>query len=150
MDASSRAARRAAIVSILSERSVGTQAQLARHLRRLGHAATQSSVSRDLRELGVFKAGDRYLLPGVAAPAPAEGDFDRLAHFVREIRAAGPTLTVVKTTTGAAQSVAIAIDRAHWPELVGTISGDDTIFLATAGVRQQRRVLGRLHSLFHT
>jgi transcriptional regulator of arginine metabolism len=150
MEASSRAARRAAIVSILSERSLGTQAQLVRQLRRLGHAATQSSVSRDLRELGVLKAGDRYLLPGTTAPAPADADFGRLAHFVREIRAAGPTLTVVKTATGAAQSVAIAIDRAHWPELVGTISGDDTIFLATAGVRQQRRVLGRLQSLFHT
>jgi transcriptional regulator of arginine metabolism len=150
METGSRAARRAAIVSILSERSVGTQAQLVRQLRRLGHTATQSSVSRDLRELGVLKAGDRYLLPGATARVADDRDFGRLAHFVREIRPAGPTLTVVKTATGAAQSVAIAIDRAQWPELVGTISGDDTIFLATSGARQQRRVLGRLHSLFQT
>ena len=149
VDTGTQVERRAAIVSILAQQQVRRQADLVRLLRKLGHIATQSSVSRDLRDLGVLKAGDRYLLPSGAA-VPEDRDFDRLAHFVREIRPAGPTLTVVKTATGAAQSVAIAIDRARWPELVGTISGDDTIFLATRGAREQRKVLGRLHSVFRT
>jgi transcriptional regulator of arginine metabolism len=76
------------------------------------------------------------------------GNFDALAGFVREIHSAGATLTVVKTTVGAAQSVAVAVDRAQWPEVVGTISGDDTIFIATQGASQQRKVLQRLHSIF--
>jgi transcriptional regulator of arginine metabolism len=118
-----------------------------RLLRKHGHDATQSSVSRDLRELGVLKAGDRYVLRQSMLPAVA-GEFAALAAFVREIRPAGPSLTVVRTTTGAAQSVAVAVDKAEWPEVVGTISGDDTIFIATPGAAQQQKVLQRLHSLF--
>jgi transcriptional regulator of arginine metabolism len=55
---------------------------------------------------------------------------------------------VLRTTTGAAQSVALAIDKAHWPEIVGTIAGDDTIFIATDGARAQRKLRDRLRSNF--
>ena len=61
---------------------------------------------------------------------------------------AGTNLTILKTTVGAAQSVAVAIDTARWPEVVGTISGDDTIFIATAGAREQRQLGDRLRTLF--
>jgi transcriptional regulator of arginine metabolism len=54
----------------------------------------------------------------------------------------------VRTTTGTAQSVAVAIDRANWPEVAGTISGDDTIFIATADAGDQRELLARLHLIF--
>jgi transcriptional regulator of arginine metabolism len=138
--------RRAAIVKLLREQAIGRQAELVRLLRRQGHEATQSSVSRDLRELRVLKAGDRYLVPDDAERV--NSDFDRLADFVRSIRSAGPSLTVVKTTIGAAQSIAVVLDRADWPEIVGTISGDDTIFIATEDMRQQRKVVERLHSIF--
>jgi arginine repressor len=100
-------------------------------LRKHGHVATQSSVSRDLREMGVAKQGDRYVLPETAL-AP-KNDFSTLKQFVNALLTAGTNLTVLKTTVGAAQSVAVAIDTARWPEVVGTISGDDTIFIATAG-----------------
>src|SRR5690606_7530094 len=106
-------------------------ADLVRLLRKEGHAVTQSSVSRDLRDLGVLKASGRYVLPPDEI-VRVNGDFDALTRFVREIRTAGASLTIVKTTIGAAQSVAVAIDRAEWPEVAGTISGDDTIFIATA------------------
>ena len=76
------------------------------------------------------------------------GDFGALGQFVREIRRAGPNLTVVRTTIGAAQSVAVAVDRAEWPEVVGTISGDDTIFIATGDARAQAKLLARLQALF--
>jgi transcriptional regulator of arginine metabolism len=64
------------------------------------------------------------------------------------VRTAGPSLTVVKTTTGTAQSVAVAIDESSWPEVVGTISGDDTIFIATEAVREQRKLRERLRDIF--
>ena len=57
-------------------------------------------------------------------------------------------ITVLRTTVGAAQSVAVAIDRAAWPEVAGTLSGDDTIFIATAGARAQRALIARLQTLF--
>lgn len=136
-------ARREALRRIIGHTPVGRQEDLVRLLGRAGHAATQSSVSRDLRELGVAKQGDRYVLPADAAPAL--DDFGAVAAFVRDIRAAGPSLTVIRTTAGAAQSVAIVLDRADWPEVVGTLSGDDTIFVATTGAAAQRRLLARLH-----
>lgn len=136
-------ARREALRRIISRSPVGRQEDLVRLLGQAGHAATQSSVSRDLRELGVAKLGDRYVLPADAAPA--QGDFASVAGFVRDIRPAGPCLTVIRTAAGAAQSVAIVLDRADWPDVVGTLSGDDTIFVATTGAATQRRLLARLH-----
>jgi transcriptional regulator of arginine metabolism len=139
--------RRNAIVRLLRAGQVRRQAELVRLLKREGHEVTQSSVSRDLRDLGVSKAAGRYVLPADEV-VRANGDFGALGHFVREVNAAGPNIAVVKTTIGAAQSVAVAVDRAEWPEVVGTISGDDTIFIATAGARSQARLLARLRALF--
>jgi transcriptional regulator of arginine metabolism len=145
-DGSNAPARRTALVKIIREQAVGRQAELVAMLRKHGHAATQSSVSRDLRELGVAKQGDRYVLPesGIAV----KNDFSTLRQFVREVQTAGTNLTVLRTTIGAAQSVAVAIDTARWPEVIGTISGDDTIFIATAGAREQHKLGERLHGLF--
>jgi transcriptional regulator of arginine metabolism len=139
--------RRDAIVRILRMGAVGRQAELVELLHREGFDATQSSVSRDLRELGVVKGADRYLLPA-AEDALTPSHFEDVRSFMKGYRAAGPTLTVLRTTTGAAQSVAIAIDKAHWPEIVGTIAGDDTIFIATESVRAQRRLHDHLRSTF--
>jgi len=139
--------RRAAILRILHSGLVGKQADLVRLLRKEGHAVTQSSVSRDLRDLGVLKARGRYVLPPDEA-SRANGDFGTLTQFVRELRSAGPSITVLRTTIGAAQSVAVAIDKAQWPEVAGTLSGDDTIFIATANARGQQELLGRLRTLF--
>ena len=108
---------------------------------------SEDTVRRDLRDLGVSKASGRYVLPPDEVTR-ASGDFGMLAQFVRGLKRAGPSLTVLKTTVGAAQSVAVAIDKAEWPEVAGTISGDDTIFIATANSRAQDELLGRLQSIF--
>ncbi|HVO46196.1 MAG TPA: hypothetical protein VMT29_07650 [Steroidobacteraceae bacterium] len=139
--------RRSAIVRILRDGLVHKQTDLVRLLKKEGHDVTQSSVSRDLRDLGVLKASGRYVLPPDEVTR-ANGNFEMLAQFVRGLRRAGPSITVVRTTIGAAQSVAVAIDRAEWPEVAGTISGDDTIFIATANARAQDELLGRLQTLF--
>ncbi len=141
-------ARHHAITRLLRTGTVRKQADLVRLLKAEGHAVTQSSVSRDLREIGVLKAADGYVLPSTD-DARAGGDFTALAQFVRDLRLAGPALAVLRTSVGAAQSVAVAIDQANWPEVAGTISGDDTIFIATAGAREQAALVRRLRSLFH-
>lgn len=140
--------RRAAILRILRGTAVHNQVELVKVLKKQGFEATQSSVSRDLRELGVAKAGDRYIVPPQEDVLPAD-PFAAVAGFVLELRTAGPSLTVLKTMTGSAQSVAVAIDKARWPEVVGTLSGDDTIFIATEDVRDQRKLTDRLRAVFN-
>ncbi|MDP8984108.1 MAG: arginine repressor [Pseudomonadota bacterium] len=143
---SSAPARRTLLAKIIREQAVGRQSELVALLRKLGVDATQSSVSRDLRELGVAKLGDRYVLP--EATVIPINDFSTLKQFVKASFTAGTNLTVLKTAIGSAQSVAVAIDTARWPEVVGTISGDDTIFIATAGAREQRKLGDRLRAIF--
>jgi transcriptional regulator of arginine metabolism len=135
--------RRRAIARLLAAHVVNRQAELVELLRAEGYPATQSSVSRDLRDLGAAKLKNGYSLP-----QPSEPDDGALlqvvAEFVRDIRSAGPNLLVVMTAIGAAQRVAVMLDRIGWSEIVGTVSGDDTIFVATIGSAEQRRLRGRL------
>ena len=139
--------RRDAILRILRGDVVRKQGDLVRILQRDGFDVTQSSVSRDLRDLGVLKASGRYVAP-TDEVTRANGNFGTLAQFVREVLPAGDSLIVVKTTIGAAGSVTVAIDKAEWPEVVGTISGDDTIFIATRSERAQSALITRLRSTF--
>lgn len=139
--------RRSAILRILRGSPVRRQAELVALLRREGHTVTQSSISRDLRDLGVLKAAGRYLPPSDEDNRTLD-DFSALRQFVRGIDTAGDHLTVLRTTIGAAQSVAIALDKADWDEVAGTISGDDTIFIATRSATDQRVLVARLRDLF--
>jgi transcriptional regulator of arginine metabolism len=142
-DAEHRELRQRVVLSLLGQRRVSSQRQLVELLGREGIAATQSSVSRDLRDLEVVKVGGRYAAPAPGREPPG-GALSEALSFVRGIRRAGPHLTVVLTAVGAAQAVAVALDRAGWPEVAGTLAGDDTIFVASGGSRQQRRLLQRL------
>jgi transcriptional regulator of arginine metabolism len=142
-----QAERRNQILRHLRAGAVRRQSDLVGLLKRDGFTVTQSSVSRDMRDLGVLKSAGRYLPPDEDSP-PVQGNFSAIDRFVRDIRTAGPSITVVRTSVGAAGSVAVAIDKAAWPEVVGTISGDDTIFIATQDAQAQRRLLDRLRSVF--
>jgi transcriptional regulator of arginine metabolism len=146
-DPSLQTARRAEILRILKQESITRQEDLVKALASRGMDATQASISRDLKELGVAKVGDRYIAP---QNVRSQGNvkFELLAGFVTGIAPAGANLTVIKTSTGAAQSVAVALDESAWSEIVGTISGDDTIFVATAGIRQQQSLMARLAQVF--
>ena len=123
--------RRRAIARLLAERVVNRQAELVELLRAEGYLATQSSVSRDLRDLGAAKLKDGYSLP-------------KTPESASDIRLSGPNLLVVIVAIGAVQRVAVTLDNSGWPEIVGTVSGDDTIFVATVGANEQRRLRGRL------
>ena len=135
--------RRRAIAELLQNHVIRRQSELVRLLRAKGLEATQSSISRDLRELGVAKLTAGYSLPQPSRPNNADA-LRLVAEFIRNIRPAGPNLLVITTAVGAAQRVCVTLDRAEWPEVVGTISGDDTIFVATAGAGAQRRLSARL------
>jgi transcriptional regulator of arginine metabolism len=139
--------RQKAILAILRGRRVARQSELVRLLKERGIRATQSSVSRDLQQLGITKLESGY--QHVEQPDPGtDRDAALVAELVRDIRTAGGNLTVVKTVEGAAQRVALYLDRSGWSEIVGTVSGDDTIFVATRGGGDQRRLLVRLRTLF--
>ena len=143
--------RRRAIAELLRSHVIRRQSELVPLLRAKGLEATQSSISRDLRDLGVAKRTAGYSLPeagrrnnGGLERGGAAGALRPVAEFVRDIRPAGPNLLVINTAVGAAQRVCVTLDRANWPEVVGTISGDDTIFVATPGAGTQRRLVARL------
>ena len=139
--------RRRAIARLLADHVVNRQAELVELLRAEGYLATQSSVSRDLRDLGAAKLKGGYALPKTATATNDDSDEESLrlvAELVRDLRTAGPNLLVIGTEVGAAQRVAVTLDRLHWPEIVGTLSGDDTIFVATLDSNHQRRLKNRL------
>lgn len=145
VESESRAERRRVILTLLRRNRVHRQDEIVEHLRTRGLEATQSSVSRDLRDLGIVKVDGRYVAP--ASIAAHADELAEAAPFLRAVKPAGPHVTVVLTLQGAAQTVGLALDRAAWPEIVGTLAGDDTVFVATAGAHDQTRVLHRIQAL---
>jgi transcriptional regulator of arginine metabolism len=126
--------RRARLAALIAANQVWSQQELAALLRRReGITVTQATLSRDLTELGVVKGPNGYMLPG-AAPATAGGDREAaLATALRQhlvSAARGGTTVVLRTPSGHANSLAVEIDRAGLTGVLGTIAGDDTIFIA--------------------
>jgi len=141
--------RQAAIRELIAKEPIGSQSALLRRLAARGFRVTQSSVSRDLQELQVVKTAGRYqLLEQLtgATKAPSN-ELAEAGRAMRRFRHAGPNLIVVNTPPGRAPAVAVAIDREGWPEVVGTVAGDDTLFLATTGRPGQSRLEQRLSRL---
>jgi len=134
--------RRDVIRQLLSAGPVETQQVLVQALLERGLSATQSSISRDLRDLGAVKTSRGYALP--------DRDFDgddevrQVASLLRSTTPAGANLLVIKTAIGAAQRVALAFDRSEWPEIVGNIGGDDTVFVATRNASSQKHLISRI------
>jgi len=134
--------RRAAIRDLLLQGPAETQASLVSALQDLGHIATQSSVSRDLREIGAIKTGKGYELR--TADASGDEQVAAVANLLRSITPAGSNLLVIRTGIGAAQRVGLALDRCGWPGMVGTIAGDDTVFIATESAHAQKNLITRI------
>ncbi|UCD74472.1 MAG: hypothetical protein JSV91_11870 [Phycisphaerales bacterium] len=137
--------RQLAIRKILSDGPVATQSQLLTALAKRGIRADQSTLSRDLRELEVRKAGGRYVLPAEEAAAVSEVDYSAaVVSFVP----CGPHLIVMRTAVGQAQPIALAIDGKVDSSIAGTLAGDDTVFLATKTRKTQTVALRRLENWF--
>ena len=136
-----QAQRREMLRELLIDGPAGTQRSLVDALAAKGLTATQSSVSRDLREIGAIKTVLGYELPGAA---DSVDEMLRAAEFLRGVNTAGPNLTVIKTAIGAAQRVALALDRSGWPEMIGNIGGDDTVFVATSSAASQKILIAKI------
>jgi transcriptional regulator of arginine metabolism len=134
--------RRDVIRQLLLQAPQATQGSLVAALMTRGHIATQSSVSRDLKELGAIKTTQGYELP--AGNRDDDGALAAVADLLRDIQPAGPNMLVVRTAIGAAQRVALAFDRSNWPEMVGNIGGDDTVFVATESGTAQKILISRI------
>ena len=139
--ASHAARRHECIADIIRGQSVGSQAELGELLAQRGIRVSQSCLSRDLALLGAVKRGRAYTLD---RPHISDDDRQALAAYGRAVDRAGPHLAIVRTATGAAQRVALFLDRSGWREVVGTLAGDDTIFVATRNQAEQRALLSRL------
>ena len=142
-----RRKRHLKILELISTRSVRTQEELADALAADGWQVTQSSVSRDIATLRLAKVDGIYRRAPTATTRARDPDEVRIAESVLTAEPAGDALVVVHTPPGEANRVGIALDRLAWPEIVGTIAGDDTIFLAVSNQAAQRQVLRRLRSI---
>ena len=146
--------RQSAILDLVSTRPVRSQDALRRLLAGMGIRATQATISRDVKELGLVKRaadGAYQSARGQAGPAVSDERVRRaVAEYLRRVERV-QQLLVLKTDPGQAQPLAFALDHAAWPEIVGTIAGDDTILVVlrteagarSVGGRVERWVVGR-------
>jgi transcriptional regulator of arginine metabolism len=145
--------RQRAIRDLVEQRPIRTQQQLAAALRERGFRTTQATISRDVAELGLIKSGrggtQTYAIPPRLREAETSGE-ERIRALLHdmpvEIREAG-TVLVLKTLPGSAHPLAAALDRARWPEVMGSIAGDDTVFVAFGDRSGMGRVRRRLEEL---
>ena len=146
-------ARQRAIRDLVAQRPIRTQQELAAALRERGFRTTQATISRDVAELGLIKAGregtQAYALPPRLVEAETSGE-DRLRTlFIDlpiEVREAG-LLLILKTLPGSAHAIAAALDRARWPEVAGSLAGDDTVFVACPDRVSLQRLKRRVRQL---
>jgi len=131
--------RQKRILNLIRAKRIGTQEALRAHLERAGVPATQSSVSRDLEELGVIKHHGSYALPHANGGA---------ARGLLSLDVAGEALVIARCLPGRASAVAVEVDDAGIPEIVGTLAGEDTIFIAVRDPRGQRATMKKIWELF--
>ena len=136
--------RQTAILDAVSDENISTQNALVRALKRRGITATQVSISRDIAEMGLIKAGGKYRA-GAAETGAADSEMP-LRVWVRQAVPAGPNLVIVRCDPGTAQRVAFVLDALTMSGIVGTIAGDDTVFVAVQSGDANKRVLEYLQS----
>jgi transcriptional regulator of arginine metabolism len=141
-----RRKRHLKILEIISTRAVHTQEELAEALAAEGWEVTQPSVSRDITALRLVKVDGAYRRAPRTSVSP-DPDERRIAEGVLTCEPAGDALVVLHTPPGEANRVAVALDRLAWPDIVGSLAGDDTIFLAVKDRGAQRGVLRAVRKL---
>jgi len=138
--------RRKTILEILVSSPMRRQIEIGRALRKLGYKVTQSTVSRDLEAMGVVRHNGVYIPP---SPQGDERSIGKMEEFIRRVRTAGPHMLVFDTSPGMAKAVAVAVKSAAWPEVMGALAEDDTLFVATDNVYDTRLLLQRIKRLIN-
>jgi len=140
--------RQQTLLRLVAEKRLATQQDVVRALRAAGYAATQATVSRDIVELGLVKAArDGTHVYAPPASVPASGGIDRLRRFCEEYPVQGSVagnMVVLRTPPGTANALAIALDTSGFTDVVGTIAGDDTVFVAARDPARARLINKRL------
>jgi transcriptional regulator of arginine metabolism len=131
--------RQKKLLSLIKARPFGTQTELRDQLERAGVPTTQSSLSRDMEELGIVKHRGHYTTPRANGAA---------ARGLLSLDLAGENLVIARTEPGLASAVAVEIDGAVIAEIVGTLAGEDTIFVAVRDQKAQRAVMKKVWELF--
>ncbi|HIS02603.1 MAG TPA: arginine repressor [Candidatus Pullichristensenella avicola] len=139
------------ILDIIDKKDIETQDELAAELRARGVKVTQATVSRDIKELRLLKVlcengGYKYATAERAEKGMSERFIRILAESVLSIESA-VNLIVIKTIAASAQAAAEAIDSLKWPELLGTIAGDNTILVIARSEEAVENVVSRFHAL---
>lgn len=133
------------ILNVIRTHRIRTQGELVQALRKLNVEATQVTLSRDIRELGLVKTPQGYVIPAVAAfPGPDLGTVVR--EFLQDVRVAQHTL-ILRTMAGSASPLAEALDHANWPEIVGTIAGDNTVLVVARDAKTSEALRKKLLEL---
>jgi transcriptional regulator of arginine metabolism len=143
-----KAFRQGQILRIIQRKSVHTQEELSRELASAGVNATQVTLSRDIREMGLVKTKDGYTQFGEGPPERGSLVEAAVLEYLTDIRAAQHTL-VLRTPAAFANSLAIAIDRVSWPEVAGTVAGDDTVLVVCTDTEAAAAVHRRLLQMLH-
>jgi transcriptional regulator of arginine metabolism len=147
-----KARRQSVIIDVIAREAVRSQEQLRRRLQAAGFDVTQATLSRDIRELGLVKGGADGAYQPPAAPAAANGHNAKsllhraLADYLTRVDRV-QQLVLLRTGPGQAQILAVALDGAQVPEVVGTLAGDDTILVITPDARRARALVKRLEQL---
>jgi transcriptional regulator of arginine metabolism len=140
----SRKARQAIILETIGKRVIRSQEELASFLAKEGVEATQATISRDMRELGLVKVRGSYQAPGEMQAAPSTDNLRRaFEQFVIRTGISG-NIVMIKTSPGNAHSIGAVLDAAQWPEVLGTVAGDDTVFVLLRNRQSGKKVLGRI------
>jgi transcriptional regulator of arginine metabolism len=143
----SKLSRQTTIRELVARHSVTSQDELRLLLARRGHAVTQATLSRDIRELALVKTAEGYAMQADDAGVGNLPSIERLVRdFVYDVQPA-QQLVVLRTSAGAAQPVAAALDAEGWPEVMGTLGGDDTILVITRDTAQAKRLTTRVRGL---
>jgi len=141
--------RQAQILKLIRTQPIRTQEELSAALGKMGFEVTQVTLSRDIRELGLVKGSQGYQEAApTAAPAGEHSNALRrvVEETVRDVRTA-QNLVIIRTSAGNSAPLAYALDREGWPEIVGTIAGEDTVFVAAPDARQAQRIREKLLAL---
>ena len=146
-----KSTRHSLILEIIEQKDIETQEELAEELKRRGVKVTQATVSRDIKELRLLKVlsengGYKYATAERAEKGMSERFIRILAESVLTIESA-VNLIVIKTISASAQAAAEAIDSLKWPELLGTIAGDNTILVIARSEDAVESVVSRFHAL---
>jgi transcriptional regulator of arginine metabolism len=140
-------ARHKAIVDLIRTQEITSQEQLLEELLSQKIDVSQSTLSRDIQELGLGKSGGVYTMMGLEPPRSSDETIRRtIRDFLSDVTVA-QNIVVLKTGPGHASTVSRAVDEAGWEEIVGSLAGDDTVFLAVRTVKESRQVADRLREI---